>query len=99
MFYVITLTMWFCVECNPMFSALTLIHCDMCLQDVSNPSDVVRMRAITGVCPQHDILFDVLTCVEHLTFYAGLKGITGDELKKRVRIFEDSILIRVLLTL
>lgn len=52
--------------------------------DVSNPSDVVRMRAITGVCPQHDILFDVLTCVEHLTFYAGLKGITGDELKKRI---------------
>nr|XP_022313180.1 ATP-binding cassette sub-family A member 5-like isoform X3 [Crassostrea virginica]XP_022313182.1 ATP-binding cassette sub-family A member 5-like isoform X3 [Crassostrea virginica]XP_022313183.1 ATP-binding cassette sub-family A member 5-like isoform X3 [Crassostrea virginica] len=52
--------------------------------DVSNPSDVVRMRSITGVCPQHNILFEVLTCGEHLTFYAGLKGIVGDELKRRI---------------
>ncbi|XP_056019371.1 cholesterol transporter ABCA5-like isoform X3 [Ostrea edulis] len=52
--------------------------------DVSNPSDVMRMRAITGVCPQHNILFEVLTCVEHLAFYAGLKGITGEKLKRRI---------------
>lgn len=56
----------------------------MFMQDVSNPSDVMRMRAITGVCPQHNILFEVLTCVEHLAFYAGLKGITGEKLKRRV---------------
>ncbi|KAI9184058.1 hypothetical protein H9P43_003111 [Blastocladiella emersonii ATCC 22665] len=34
--------------------------------------DVYR---ITGICPQHDILWDDLTVGEHLLFYARLKGI------------------------
>ena len=31
-------------------------------------------RAVTGVCPQHDVLFERLTTREHLTFFATLKG-------------------------
>lgn len=27
-----------------------------------------------GVCPQHDVLFDKLTCIEHLRIFAGVKG-------------------------
>jgi ABC-type multidrug transport system ATPase subunit len=27
------------------------------------------------VCPQHDVLFDELTAVEHIEIYAGLKGV------------------------
>lgn len=27
-----------------------------------------------GTCPQHNVLFDKLTVVEHLVFYARLKG-------------------------
>ncbi|KAL7746288.1 hypothetical protein RI367_008359 [Sorochytrium milnesiophthora] len=34
--------------------------------------DVYR---ITGICPQHDILWDDLTVGEHILFYARLKGI------------------------
>ncbi|KAJ3187378.1 hypothetical protein HDU85_006666 [Gaertneriomyces sp. JEL0708] len=30
---------------------------------------------LVGICPQHDILWDDLTCEEHLLFYARLKGI------------------------
>lgn len=32
--------------------------------------DMVRIRQSLGLCPQHDILFDKLTVVEHLEFFA-----------------------------
>ena len=31
-----------------------------------------------GVCPQHDVLFEKLTCIEHLRTFAGIKGCTDD---------------------
>lgn len=34
-----------------------------------------RIRRMTGVCPQHDILFDNLSPREHLEFFAAVKGI------------------------
>ncbi|RHZ90058.1 hypothetical protein Glove_8g107 [Diversispora epigaea] len=39
-----------------------------------------------GVCPQHDILWDDLTVVEHLLFYARLKGIPASDEKLAVQI-------------
>ncbi len=32
------------------------------------------MRSFVGVCPQTDIVFDLLTAVEHVELFAGLKG-------------------------
>lgn len=32
-----------------------------------------QVRRMTGVCPQHDILFDNLTPKEHLEFFANVK--------------------------
>lgn len=32
-----------------------------------------QIRSMTGVCPQHDILFDNLTPKEHLEFFAAVK--------------------------
>jgi ABC-type multidrug transport system ATPase subunit len=32
------------------------------------------VRRLLGVCPQHDILWDDLTAVEHLRLFAQLKG-------------------------
>ncbi|XP_017782555.1 PREDICTED: ATP-binding cassette sub-family A member 5-like [Nicrophorus vespilloides] len=43
--------------------------------DVRDPNDMDQIRRITGVCPQHDILFDNLTPKEHLEFFAAVKGI------------------------
>lgn len=37
------------------------------------------VRRLLGVCPQHDILFDNLTALEHLVLYAQLKGMTYEE--------------------
>lgn len=33
-----------------------------------------QVRQIMGVCPQHDVLFELLTTQEHLEFFYDLKG-------------------------
>ncbi|XP_044763088.1 ABC transporter A family member 1-like [Coccinella septempunctata] len=43
--------------------------------DVRDTNDMDEIRRMTGVCPQHDILFDNLTPKEHLEFFAAVKGI------------------------
>ncbi|XP_072383028.1 cholesterol transporter ABCA5-like [Diabrotica undecimpunctata] len=45
--------------------------------DVRNTNDMDKIRRMTGVCPQHDILFDDLTPREHLEFFAAIKGISN----------------------
>ena len=40
---------------------------------LNNMGDV---RKTLGVCPQHDVLFDQLTCKEHIVFFSLLKGNT-----------------------
>jgi ABC-type multidrug transport system ATPase subunit len=40
-----------------------------------NQSQLVQIRAMLGVCPQHDILFNELSAREHIELYAGLKGV------------------------
>ena len=43
--------------------------------DINSMYDLGVIRAMTGVCPQHDILFDNLTCDEHLRIFGTFKGI------------------------
>ncbi|XP_024942835.1 ATP-binding cassette sub-family A member 5 [Cephus cinctus] len=43
--------------------------------DVRDSNDMQMIRSMTGVCPQHDILFDLLTPREHLEFFAAVRGI------------------------
>jgi ABC-type multidrug transport system ATPase subunit len=42
-------------------------------RDISR--DMSAIRASLGVCPQFDILWPVLTVLEHLQIYAALRGI------------------------
>lgn len=35
-------------------------------------------RKLIGYCPQHDAIFPLMTCAEHLQFYATIKGIPKD---------------------
>eukprot|EP01052_Picozoa_sp_SAG31_P004874 SAG31_NODE_207_length_20316_cov_20.465400_4_plen_1865_part_00 len=37
--------------------------------------DADTVRPIMGICPQHDILFEKLTCRQHLRLFAGIKGV------------------------
>lgn len=39
----------------------------------SDSSDLTDIQRITGVCPQHDVVFDLLTPREHLQFFARIR--------------------------
>jgi len=38
-------------------------------------SDMDGIRAMMGICPQHDVLWNQLTGLEHVTLFAGLRGV------------------------
>jgi ABC-type multidrug transport system ATPase subunit len=46
--------------------------------------DMSAVYALMGVCPQHDLLWEQLTPVEHLNFYGRLKGLKGEQLAAAV---------------
>lgn len=45
-----------------------------------------RVRQIMGVCPQHDVLFELLTPEEHLDIFYDFKGADPDPVKKQTEI-------------
>lgn len=45
-------------------------------------------RKLIGYCPQHDAIFPLMTCAEHLRFYAVIKGVPAN---RRQDIVEDCI--------
>ncbi|KAI2659243.1 Phospholipid-transporting ATPase ABCA1 [Labeo rohita] len=54
--------------------------------DIRTDMDVIRRTL--GVCPQHNVLFDILTVEEHVWFYGQMKGMSMGEVKKEI----DSLL-------
>ncbi|KAF9110317.1 ATP-binding cassette sub- A member 1 [Mortierella sp. AM989] len=50
------------------------------LFDRSIRSDMQAIRTSMGVCPQHDVLFNDLTCWEHMQLYAGIKDLPVEAL-------------------
>lgn len=50
-------------------------------KDVFNEMDDVRR--FMGVCPQHDVLFDLLTPMEHLYLFYDFKGADPDKKKRK----------------
>ena len=46
--------------------------------NISNSNELEQVRRMTGFCPQHNILFDILSVKEHLQVFAGIKGIRKD---------------------
>ncbi|KAK7101016.1 phospholipid-transporting ATPase ABCA1-like [Littorina saxatilis] len=51
-------------------------------KDIQTDTDEIR-RSL-GMCPQHNVLFDLLTVEEHIWFYASLKGMTKKEVKEEM---------------
>lgn len=47
-------------------------------RDVLADGGMDFLRATLGVCPQHDVLFPLLTCREHVQFFSMLKGKSAD---------------------
>ena len=42
--------------------------------DISDPDQMAEIRKMTGICPQHDILFDEITPREHLRYFARIRA-------------------------
>ncbi|XP_039512135.1 phospholipid-transporting ATPase ABCA1 isoform X2 [Pimephales promelas] len=56
--------------------------------DIRTDMDVIR--STLGVCPQHNVLFDILTVEEHVWFYGRMKGISMEEVQKEITsLLED----------
>lgn len=51
--------------------------------DIRTEMDLIRLGTL-GFCPQHEILWPELTVIEHLLFYARLKGVPKSEEKQHV---------------
>ncbi|KAH9509936.1 ATP-binding cassette sub- A member 3 [Bulinus truncatus] len=47
--------------------------------------NIVAVRKSLGMCPQHDILFDNLTCKEHLWFFSKMKGYQSENLLEEIK--------------
>lgn len=52
--------------------------------DIDMFEDLDSLRKTMGLCPQHDVLFPDLTPLEHLRFYAMLKGVPDRDITGQV---------------
>ncbi|XP_069575607.1 phospholipid-transporting ATPase ABCA1b isoform X2 [Brachyistius frenatus] len=54
-------------------------------------TDLSAIRQSLGVCPQHNVLFSMLTVEEHIWFYGRLKGLSEEEVKRETeQILQDT---------
>ncbi|XP_076150268.1 phospholipid-transporting ATPase ABCA1a isoform X1 [Alosa pseudoharengus] len=47
-------------------------------------TELSTIRQNLGVCPQHNVLFSMLTVEEHIWFYASLKGLSEEKVKSEM---------------
>ena len=64
---------------------------DALIRGFSIQQDMDEIRKTIGVCPQHDILFSLLTAKEHLELYAALKGVPRSEITENVNDILDQV--------
>uniref|UniRef100_A0A3B4USY8 P-type phospholipid transporter n=1 Tax=Seriola dumerili TaxID=41447 RepID=A0A3B4USY8_SERDU len=54
-------------------------------------TELSTIRQSLGVCPQHNVLFSMLTVEEHIWFYARLKGLSEEQVKGEIeQILQDT---------
>ncbi|KAK7918726.1 hypothetical protein WMY93_010010 [Mugilogobius chulae] len=57
---------------------------------VSEVSERQEMKQLVGICPQFNIIFDVLTVEEHLRTFAAIKGIPRNQIDEEVsKVLKD----------
>ncbi|KAM6294790.1 LOW QUALITY PROTEIN: phospholipid-transporting ATPase ABCA7 [Aegotheles albertisi] len=57
-------------------------------------SDIDSIRRTMGTCPQHNVLFDILTVEEHVWFYGRLKGLSEEQVKAEMeQLLQDTGLL------
>ncbi|XP_061886648.1 ATP-binding cassette sub-family A member 5 [Entelurus aequoreus] len=60
-------------------------------------AEVAEMKQLVGICPQFNIVFDVLTVEEHLRMFAAIKGIPAADVDAEVsRVLKDLDLEKIM---
>ncbi|EQC35872.1 hypothetical protein SDRG_06622 [Saprolegnia diclina VS20] len=54
------------------------------LRGLSLRRDMQSIRNSIGMCPQHDVLYDDLTVLEHMLFYAAIKGCAPEDVDAKL---------------
>ena len=52
--------------------------------NVTRKSGFNNVKKFLGICTQSDVLYDLLTCYEHLELYARLKGLQISDTKLKI---------------
>ena len=58
-------------------------HCEVFGHDLFN--EMSDVRQFLGVCPQHDVLFDLLTPEEHLDIFCDFKGVNRGAKREEIK--------------
>jgi len=61
---------------------------DVSIYGHSVVDELAKARHSIGICPQHDVLFDRLTVMEHLRFFSKIKGMAFDDRILRAKALE-----------
>lgn len=69
-----------CGICQPTSGTAT-----MCGSPVAEIAEAAEMKRLVGICPQFNIIFDVLTVEEHLKIFAAIKGIPPADVDAEVK--------------
>lgn len=69
-----------CGICQPTSGTAT-----MCGSPVAEIAEAAEMKRLVGICPQFNIIFDVLTVEEHLKIFAAIKGIPSADVDAEVK--------------
>ncbi|XP_047464781.1 ATP-binding cassette sub-family A member 5 [Mugil cephalus] len=64
---------------------------------VAEIADTAEMKQLVGICPQFNIIFDVLTVEEHLRIFSAIKGIPpGDVDAEVTKVLKDLDLEKIM---
>lgn len=64
---------------------------------VAEIADASEMKQLVGICPQFNIIFDVLTVEEHLRIFAAIKGIPPADIDAEVtKVLKDLDLEKIM---
>lgn len=68
---------------NMITSLITIDEGNIYIKDTNTKSNPLLTKSFTGIVPQDIAIYEDLTCLENVKFFAGLYGLRGKELKNK----------------
>lgn len=68
---------------NMITSLITIDEGNIYIKDANTKSNANLTKSFTGIVPQDIAIYEDLTCLENVKFFAGLYGLRGKELKNK----------------